>query len=114
MTDRKLQFQRDWLERNWDRFVAEGVHDARGRLITVSDALELTKLEGEHINEAFRIGACATHDAIEIIAKQFLIQTVISELWANHLADEQDKARQYKDEISELAFENHDMARSAK
>ena len=45
MSNRKTQFQRDWLEANWDKFVAEGVEDSHGRLLKVSDALELTRLK---------------------------------------------------------------------
>ena len=39
MSNRKLQYQRDWLEANWDRFVNDGIEDSHGRLITVADAL---------------------------------------------------------------------------
>ena len=88
MSSRKLQFQQDWLASNWDKFVAEGIEDSHGRLLTVSDALKLTKLEGDQIDSAFRLGACATHEAIEIIAKAFLLDTVVNELWKNHLAGE--------------------------
>jgi hypothetical protein len=52
MSNRKLQFQQDWLASNWDKFVAEGVEDSHGRLLTVSDALELTRLEGDQIDAA--------------------------------------------------------------
>ena len=91
MSNRKLQFQQDWLASNWDRFVAEGIEDSHGRLLTVSDALELTRLEGDQIDAAFRLGACATHEAIEIIAKAYLLDVVVSELWNNHLADLEDE-----------------------
>ena len=91
MSNRKLQFQQDWLASNWDKFVAEGIEDSHGRLITVSDALELTSLEGNQIDAAFRLGACATHEAIEIIAKAYLLEVVASELWNNHLADLEDE-----------------------
>lgn len=90
MVDRKTQFQQDWLAANWDNFVAEGVEDSHGRIITISDAFELTKLEGEQIDAAFRAGACATHEAIEVIAKAFLLSTVVDELWADHLAAEEE------------------------
>ena len=89
--DAKTQFQRDWLEVNWDKFVNDGIEDSHGRLLTVSDALELTKLEGNQIDAAFRLGACATHEAIEIIAKAFLLDVVVSELWNNHLAGLEDE-----------------------
>ena len=91
MSNRKSQFQRDWLEANWDKFVDEGIEDSHGRLLKVSDALELTRLEGDQIDAAFRLGACATHEAIEIIAKAFLLDAVVSELWNNHLAEMEDE-----------------------
>ena len=91
MSNRKLQFQQDWLASNWDKFVAEGIEDPSGRLLTVSDALGLTKLEGDQIDAAFRKGACTTHEAIEIIAKAFLLEVVVSELWNNHLAGLEDE-----------------------
>ncbi len=91
MSNRKLQFQQDWLASNWDKFVADGIEDPSGRLLTVSDALGLTKLEGDQIDAAFRLGACATHEAIEIIAKAFLLEVVVSELWNNHLAGLEDE-----------------------
>ena len=91
MSNRKSQFQQDWLADNWDRFVAEGIEDSHGRLLTVSDALELTRLEGNQIDAAFRLGACATHEAIEIIAKAYLLDVVVSELWNNHLAEMEDE-----------------------
>lgn len=94
MINRKSQFQRDWLDANWDKFVAEGIEDSHGRIITVSDALGLAKLEGEQIDAAFRAGACATHEAIEVIAKSFLLSTVVDELWRNHLAGEAEFGRE--------------------
>lgn len=90
MLDRKSQFQKDWLASNWDKFVAEGIEDSSGRLITLSDALNLSTLEAELIDSAFRQGAAATHDAIEVIAKSFLIYTVVDELWGYHLAAEEE------------------------
>lgn len=111
---RKTQFQQDWLAANWDKFVAEGVEDSHGRIITVSDALELTKLEGEQIDAAFRAGACATHEAIEVIAKAFLLSAVVDELWADHLAAEEEIGRQMLWQKAEMAFWNHDMRESAK
>lgn len=113
MTDRKTQFQRDWLADNWGKFVAEGIEDAHGRLIKVSDALELTKLEGDQIDAAFRAGACATHEAIEVIAKEYLLHTVVDELWGNHLAAEEEMGRQMLWERAGQAFENHDLKGSA-
>lgn len=94
MSNRKSQFQQDWLASNWDKFVAEGIEDSHGRLLTVSDALELTSLEGDQIDAAFRLGACATHEAIEIIAKAFLLDTVVDTLWKNHLAGEAEFGRE--------------------
>ena len=114
MVDRKTQFQKDWLADNWDKFVAEGVEDSHGRNLTVSDALELNKLEGEQIDAAFRAGACATHEAIEVIAKAFLLSTVVDELWSQHLAAEEEMGREMLWARAELAFENHDMRESAK
>lgn len=95
MSNRKLQFQQEWLGDHWDKFVAEGIEDPSGRLLTVSDALGLTKLEGDQIDAAFRLGACATHEAIEIIAKAFLLDTVVYELWKNHLAGEAEFGREF-------------------
>lgn len=109
MVSRKSQFQQDWLAANWDKFVTEGIEGSHGRIITVSDALELTKLEGEQIDAAFRAGACATHEAIEVIAKSFLLSTVVDELWADHLAAEEEMGRQLLWQNAELAFENHDL-----
>ena len=92
--DRKSQFQRDWLNENWPKFVTEGIEDSHGRLLTVSDALELTRLEGNQIDAAFRLGACATHEAIEIIAKIFLLDVVVDTLWDEHLAGEVEFGRE--------------------
>lgn len=114
MSNRKVQFQRDWLNENWPKFVYEGIEDAHGRLITVSDALGLTKIEGHQLDTAFRLGACATHEAIEIISKAYLLDTVVDELWGNHLAAEDEMKRRYDDEKSELAFENYDLKESAR
>ena len=86
--DRKSQFQQDWLDANWDKFVAEGIEDSSGRLLTVSDALGLTWDESDQVDAAFRLGACATHEAIEIIAKAFLLDVVVDTLWDEHLAGE--------------------------
>lgn len=88
MKCRKSEFANDWFSIHWPKFVAEGIEDSHGRLLTVSDALELTKLEGNQIDAAFRLGACATHEAIEIIAKAFLLDVVVDTLWDEHLAGE--------------------------
>lgn len=114
MSNRKLQFQQDWLASNWDKFVAEGIEDSHGRLLTVSDALELTKLEGDQIDAAFRLGACATHEAIEIIAKAFLLDVVVDTLWDEHLAAEEEIGRHMLWARAEQAFENHDLKESAR
>ena len=114
MSNSKTQFQRDWLEANWEKFVAEGIEDSHGRLLTVSDALELTRLEGNQIDEAFRLGACATHEAIEIIAKAFLLDVVVDTLWDEHLAAEEEMGRQMLWARAEQAFENHDLKESAR
>ena len=95
MSNRKLQFQRDWLEANWDNFVDEGVEDAHGRLITVADSLaELTRDEWVSVNAAFAIGGNYLHDTVEAIAKAYLLETVVSELWNNHLAELEDGQKQ--------------------
>ena len=95
MTDRKSQFQRDWLEANWDKFVDEGIDDANGRLITVADSLaELTRDERVSVNAAFAMGGNYLHDTVEAIAKAHLLETVVSELWNNHLAELEDGQKQ--------------------
>lgn len=114
MKCRKSEFANDWFSIHFAKFVAEGIEDQSGRLLTVSDALSLTKLEGEQIDEAFRLGANATHEAIEIIAKAFLLDTVVDELWGYHLAAEEEMGRQMLWERAELAFENHDLKESAR
>ncbi|AFC22615.1 hypothetical protein [Aeromonas phage 51] len=114
MSNRKMQFQQDWLASNWDKFVAGGIEDSHGRLLTVSDALELTSLEGNQIDAAFRLGAFATHEAIEIIAKAFLLDVVVDTLWDEHLAAEEEMGRQMLWARAEQAFENHDLKESAR
>ena len=95
MTDRKSQFQRDWLDANWDKFVDEGIDDANGRLITVADSLaELTRDERVSVNAAFAMGGNYLHDTVEAIAKAYLLETVVSELWNNHLAELEDGQKQ--------------------
>ena len=95
MSNRKSQFQRDWLEANWDKFVDEGVEDSHGLLITVADALaELTRDEWLSINAAFAAGGNYLHDTVEAIAKAYLLETVVSELWNNHLAELEDGQKQ--------------------
>ena len=91
MSTRKSQFQQDWLADNWDKFVDEGIEDAHGRLITVADALaELTRDEWLSLNAAFAAGGNYLHDTVEAIAKAYLLETVVAELWANHLAGLED------------------------
>ena len=93
--DAKTQFQRDWLEANWDKFVAEGIEDSHGRLITVADSLaELTCDEWLSINAAFAAGGNYLHDTAEAIAKAYLLEVVVSELWNNHLAGLEDGQKQ--------------------
>ena len=88
MMDAKTQFQRDWLEANLDKFVAEGIEDSHWRLITVADSLaELTYSERAFINAAFATDDKHLHVTAEVIAKSYLLETVASELWNNHLAD---------------------------
>lgn len=91
MSNRKTQFQRDWLEANWDEFVNDGIEDAHGRLITVADSLaELTRDEWLSINAAFAAGAPFLAHTVEAISKAYLLETVVAELWANHLAGLED------------------------
>ena len=95
MSNRKSQFQRDWLDANWDKFVAEGIEDSHGRLITVADSLaELTRDEWLSINAAFAAGGNYLHDTVEAIAKAYLLEAVVSELWKNHLAELEDGQKQ--------------------
>lgn len=95
MSNRKSQFQRDWLDANWDLFVDDGIDDAHGRLITVADALaELTRDEWLSINAAFAAGGNYLRDTVEAIAKAYLLETVVSELWNNHLSELEDGQKQ--------------------
>ena len=92
MSNRKLQFQRDWLDANWDEFVNDGIEDTHWRLITVADSLaELTRDEWVSVNAAFALGGNYLHDTVEAIAKAYLLETVASELWNNHLAGLEDE-----------------------
>ena len=92
MSNRKLQFQRDWLEVNWDKFVAEGIDDARGRLIAVADALaDISEDDHRAINAAFSLGSGYLWCTVERIAKAYLLDVVVSELWNNHLAGLEDE-----------------------
>ena len=92
MSNRKTQFQRDWLEVNWGKFVNDGIEDSHGRLITVADALaELARDEWLSVNAAFAAGGNYLHDTIEAIAKAYLLEVVVSELWNNHLAGLEDE-----------------------
>lgn len=91
MSNRKSQFQQDWLADNWHRFVAEGVDDAHGRLITVADALaDISEDDHRAINAAFSLGGGYLWCTVERIAKAYLLEVVVSELWANHLAGLED------------------------
>ena len=95
MSNRKTHFQRDWLEVNWDRFVNDGVEDSHGRLITVADSLaEPTRDELISVNAAFALGGNYLHDTVEAIAKAYLLETVVIELWNNHLAELEDGQKQ--------------------
>ena len=95
MSNCKTQFQRDWLDANWDEFVNDAIEDAHGRLITVADSLaELTRDEWVSVNAAFALGGNYLHDTIEVIAKAYLLETVASELWNNHLAGLEDGQKQ--------------------
>lgn len=89
--DAKTQFQRDWLDANWDLFVDDGIEDSHGRLLTVADSLaELTRDERLSINAAFAAGAPFLAHTVEAISKAYLLDTVVAELWANHLAGLED------------------------
>ena len=95
MSNRKTQFQRDWLDANWDKFVNDGIEDTHWRLITVADSLaELTRDEWVSVNAAFALGGNYLHDTVEAIAKAYLLETVASELWNNHLAELEDGQKQ--------------------
>ena len=95
MSSRKTLFQRDWLDANWDLFVDDGIEDSHGRLITVADSLaELTRYEWLSINVAFAAGGNHLHDTVEAIAKAYLLEAVVSELWKNHLAELEDGQKQ--------------------
>ena len=93
--DAKTQFQRDWLEANWDKFVNDGIEDAHGRLITVADALADISEDDHHaINAAFSIESGYLWCTVERIAKTYLLEVVASELWNNHLAELEDGQKQ--------------------
>ena len=95
MIDAKTQFQLDWLDANWDLFVDDGIEDSHGRLLTVADSLaELTRDEWLSINAAFAAGGNYLHDTVEAIAKAYLLEAVVSELWKNHLAELEDGQKQ--------------------
>ena len=90
--DAKTQFQRDWLDANWDKFVNDCVEDTHWRLITVADSLaELARDEWLSINVAFAAGGNYLHNTVEEIAKAYLLEVVVSELWNNHMAGREDE-----------------------
>ena len=90
--DAKTQFQRDWLDENWDLFVDGGIDDAHGRLLTVADSLaELTRDEWLSVNAAFALGGNYLRDTVEAIAKAYLLEVVVSELWNSHPAGLEDE-----------------------
>ena len=92
MSNRRSQFQRDWLEVNWDKFVAEGIEDSHGRLITVADALvDISGDDRRSINAAFSLGSGYLWCTVERIAKAYLLDVVVSELCNNHLAEMEDE-----------------------
>lgn len=113
--ERKVRFTSDWLEANWGKFVAEGVEDSHGRVLTIADALsDLTAVEHKQLNEAFALGMCATKDAIEVIAKAMLVDLVVNDAWYDLLAIEEEQQEEFEYARAELAFENHDLKESAK
>lgn len=107
----KKEFISNWLDDNWINFVAGTLLDHRGKLVTVADALELTAMEAGRINEAFMRGACATHDAIEVIAKAWLLDVVACHFYDEYLQKQEDLKANMKDDEAQLAFENYDMKR---
>ena len=53
----------------------------------MADALaELARDEWLSVNAAFAAGGNYLHDTVEAIAKAYLLEVVVSELWNNHLA----------------------------
>ena len=93
--DRKSQFQRDWLEENFDTFVADGIYDSHGRWLTVADSLAgLTRDEWFDINSSFSDGLTVFYETIEAIAKAYLLDTVVDELWGNHIAAEKEAEKE--------------------
>ena len=90
--DAKTQFQLDWLDANWEQFVVNGIEDAHGRRITIADAMVgMTHEEGSLFNIAFVLGGDHLRDIAAIITKTYLLETVVAELWGNHLADLEDE-----------------------
>lgn len=87
----KKEFINNWLDDNWPAFVGGAFCDHRGKLVTVADALELTAMEAGQINDAFMRGACATHDAIEVIAKAYLITVAAEPAWDLYQAELEDR-----------------------
>lgn len=95
MSNSKTQFQRDWLEANWDKFVNEGIEDSHGRLIMVADAMADISGDGHRaINAAFSLGSGFLWCTVERIAKAYLLEVVVSELWNNYLAELEDGQKQ--------------------
>ena len=95
MSNRKTQFQRDWLDSNWDLFVADGIEDAHGRVVTMADALvDISGDDHSSINAAFSLGSGYLWCTVERIAKAYLLDVVVSELWNNHLAELEDGQKQ--------------------
>lgn len=113
--ERKARFTSDWLDLHWDQFVKGGVEDSNGRLVKVADALaDLSAKEMAQIDNAFAFGPHHIHEAIEQIAKVYLIDVVVSELWGNHLAMEEEQQRELEWAKAEAAFENYDLRESFK
>lgn len=105
----KKEFINNWLDDNWPAFVAGTFCDHRGKLVTVADALQLTAIEACQINVAFMLGACATHEAIEVIAKAYLIAVAANPAWGLYHAELEDRLAAMADERAEMAFCSHDL-----
>lgn len=89
--ERRYQFNQDWMERNFESFMYDGVADAKGKTVRVSNALTgLSFDEMDEINKAFWFGPRHLFDVVEVIAKKYLIETVVNEFWFNHLAAEEE------------------------
>lgn len=61
----------------------------------MADALaELTRDEWLSLNAAFAAGGNYLRDTVEAIAKAYLLEAAVSEIWKNHLAELEDGQKQ--------------------